>query len=312
MHNTAADPIMAFHMINEDVLRQDLTSRIEKLIGTKVESYRRVEGGYTPALRLLCGTAKGSFFVKVGATPLTSEFLRREIHVYKQVRGEFIPDLIAWEDHETEPILIIEDLSAHHWPPPWNERQVELALAQISAMHNTKASLESFAQVHGEKSFNWQTVAADRRPLLSIGIVNEQWLEAALPTLLKYEALCNTAGSTLCHIDLRSDNICITAKQAIFVDWNAACLSNPRLDLGFWLPSLAYEGGPEPERILPDAPEVAAWVSGFFAARAGLPEISDAPRVRLVQRQQLETALPWAVRVLDLPRLVTKQWSPLN
>ncbi|MGI8639393.1 MAG: sensor histidine kinase [Pyrinomonadaceae bacterium] len=67
------------------------------------------------------------------------------------------------------------------------------------------------------------------------------------------------------------------------------------------------EGGPEPEKILPDAPEVAAWVSGFFAARAGLPEISDAPRVRLVQRQQMETALPWAVRALDLPPLPTKE-----
>jgi hypothetical protein len=78
-------------------------------------------------------------------------------------------------------------------------------------------------------------------------------------------------------------------------------VSNPQLDLGFWLPSLAYEGGPAPERILPDAPEVAAWVAGFFAARAGLPGISDAPRVRLVQRQQLATALPWAARALGLP-----------
>jgi hypothetical protein len=52
---------------------------------------------------------------------------------------------------------------------------------------------------------------------------------------------------------------------------------------------------------LPDAPEVAAWVAGFFAARAGLPVIPDAPRVRVVQRQQLETALPWAARALGLP-----------
>lgn len=70
------------------------------------------------------------------------------------------------------------------------------------------------------------------------------------------------------------------------------CLSNPRLDLGFWLPSLAYEGGTEPEKILPDAPEVAGRVGGRFASRAGLPRIIDAPRVRAVQRRQLGTALP--------------------
>ncbi|HEV3467923.1 MAG TPA: hypothetical protein VG148_01270, partial [Pyrinomonadaceae bacterium] len=117
------------------------------------------------------------------------------------------------------------------------------------------------------------------------------------------EESCPTAGDSLTHWDLRSDNICISAGRAVFVDWSAACLSNPRLDLGFWLPSLAYESGVAPEKILPDAPEVAAWVSGYFAARAGLPEISDAPRVRTVQRRQLETALPWAARALDLPPL---------
>jgi aminoglycoside phosphotransferase (APT) family kinase protein len=113
----------------------------------------------------------------------------------------------------------------------------------------------------------------------------------------------------LTHWDLRSDNICIGNNAALFVDWNLACLSNPTLDLGFFLPSLAYEGGPAPERILPDAPEVAAWVAGFFAARAGLPTIPDAPFVRRVQRQQLETALPWAIRALNLPPLVGKNAS---
>jgi len=89
----------------------------------------------------------------------------------------------------------------------------------------------------------------------------------------------------------------------VFIDWNHACSANPRLDLGAWLPSLAWEGGPAPERILPDAPEVAAWISGFFASRAGLPQIPDAPYVRKVQREQLSTALPWALRALGLPPL---------
>lgn len=289
------------------MLRRELTSRIERLIGAKVESYRRVEGGYTPALRLVCETNKAGFFVKVGATPLTSENLAREIRMYNSVSGDFMPHLIASEHHESEPILIIEDLSRQHWPPPWNERQIELTLAQINALHNTPASLETFAQVHGMQDTNWQTVARNPEPFLALGIADANWLEASLPVLIDYEARCPTGGDSLTHCDLRSDNICITSQRALFVDWNAACLSNPRLDLGFWLPSLAYEGGLRPEKILPDAPEVAAWVSGFFAARAGLPQISDAPRVRTVQRQQLETALPWAARALDLPPLTTEE-----
>ncbi len=290
-------------MNSSGTLGSDRKSRISRLIGAPIESYRCVQGGYTPALRMICKTATASFFVKVGATLLTSKFLRREISVYNRVSGAFMPKLVAYEDSETEPILVIEDLSAYDWQPSWDERKVELALAQIEAMHDTKAQLEPYAEIRPALDHNWRAVAADPKPFLSIGIADASWLDAALPMLIANEARCTPSGNSLCHWDLRSDNMSFTESKAIFVDWNIACLSNSKLDLGFWLPSLEFEGGPKPESILPDAPEIAAWVSGFFASRAGLPDISDAPRVRLVQRQQLETALPWAVRALDLPTL---------
>ena len=282
------------------MLASDILSRIERLVGATIESYRPVGGGYSPATRLLCRTASASFFVKAGSTPLTSEFLRREMRMYNTICGSFMPRVIAMEDDQITPILVIEDLSTHAWPPPWNERRIELVLEQIDTMHRTAVTIETFAHAHGSP-FGWQTVAADPAPFLSIGITDAHWLDAALMSLIGAEQACSTEGTSLTHWDLRSDNICFSPSQAIFVDWNWACLSNPRLDLGFWLPSLAYEGGPQPERILPNAPEVAAWVAGFFAARAGLPNIPDAPRVRLVQRQQLEIALPWAARELGLP-----------
>lgn len=291
----------------EVMFRRELLSRIERLIGTRVESYSRVERGYTPSLRLLCATNAGSFFVKIGTTPSTSWNINREIHVYNRLRGDFMPQLVAWEEHESEPILITEDLSMHHWPPPWNEKLINLTLAQIDALHNTSAEIENFAEVHEALGPNWRALSESPGPFLSLEIADAQWLEDALPSLISYEEKCPTEGESLTHWDLRSDNICFTERRAIFVDWNGACLSNPRLDLGFWLPSLACEGGPLPEKILPDAPEVAAWVSGYFAARAGLPEISDAPRVRQVQRQQLGTALAWAVRALALPPLPAKE-----
>jgi hypothetical protein len=290
-------------MRKEETLDVALRASIEWLLGAKIESWRRVEGGYTPALRLLCQTAGGVFFVKVGTTPLTNHMLRCEIRNYSLIRGDFIPQLIGWEDDAVATILIIEDLSAAYWPPSWDERKVELVLAQIGAMHNTRAPLESFAQAHPTFGSYWQSVASDPESFLSLKLVDELWLEAALPLLIAAENACSTEGDSLTHWDLRSDNMCLAESRAIFIDWNLACLSNPKLDLGFWLPSLAYEGEPEPEMILPHAPEVAALVAGFFASRAGLPGISDAPRVRLVQRQQLSTALPWAVRALELPPL---------
>jgi aminoglycoside phosphotransferase (APT) family kinase protein len=214
-----------------------------------------------------------------------------------------MPGLVACEDDALAPILVLEDLSPHYCPPPWDERRVDLVLAQIDALHNTPAALETFAELFGTPDSHWRAVAADPEPVLALGLADRRWLDTALPLLIHYEDGCRTEGTRLSHLDLRSDNMCVTAEKAIFIDWNLACLSNPELDLGFWLPSLKHEGGPRPESILPDAPEVAAWVCGFFAARAGLPPIPDAPLVSVVQRQQLATALPWAVRALDLPPL---------
>jgi hypothetical protein len=49
-------------------------------------------------------------------------------------------------------------------------------------------------------------------------------------------------------------------------------------------------------------PELAALCAGFFACRAGLPEVPVAPGLRAIQRAQLEIALPWAARALGLSR----------
>jgi len=51
---------------------------------------------------------------------------------------------------------------------------------------------------------------------------------------------------------------------------------------------------------VPDSRGLAPLIAGFFAARAGLPPPLTAPKVREIQRRQLEVALPWAARELGL------------
>ena len=50
-------------------------------------------------------------------------------------------------------------------------------------------------------------------------------------------------------------------------------------DVAFFLtPSLTSEGGPQPEEVLPTCPpELVAFVSGFFASRAGQPQLPHEP-----------------------------------
>jgi len=52
---------------------------------------------------------------------------------------------------------------------------------------------------------------------------------------------------------------------------------------------------------MPDCPrELIAFVAGFFAARAGLPPVPNAPGVRGVQLSQLRPALRWATEAFGL------------
>jgi thiamine kinase-like enzyme len=280
-----------------------VAARAAALLGWTPTSWREVVGGYTPAARFVAARGAERAFVKVATTPLTAAFLRREGFVYERLTGAFMPRFIGWQDDESSPILVIEDLSEANWPPPWDGASVETVLAQIDALHASSAPLRSRPDVYGRDEGGWERVARDPAPFLSLGLASRERLVRALPPLREAEATCPLDGSSVCHFDLRSDNICLTRGEVRFVDWPAACLGNPQLDLGGLLPSLCFEGGPLPEDLLPDAPQVAAWVSGYFAARAGLPGVPDAPFVRRVQREQLTTALPWVARALKLDDL---------
>ncbi len=100
---------------------------------------------------------------------------------------------------------------------------------------------------------------------------------------------------------MHSANLCFAGERVLLLDWSYACRGNPRVDVAFWLPNLRCEGGPEPDAILPDEPGLAASLSGFWAANAGLPPPAPGSSVRAAQRRWLRVALPWAARALGLP-----------
>jgi len=277
-------------------------ARVARALGWEPLAWRRVTGGYSAAARYVAAADGRSVFVKVGVSALTSRLLSREIEAYRKVSAPFMPEMIGYDADAESPFLITEDLSAATWPPPWTSATVDAVLRTIESMHATPADLPKGGLLDGRES-GWPTVAEDPGAFLALGLVSREWLERALPVLVEAEAACVFTGDALTHLDLRSDNMCIARDGVKFIDWAEARLSHPDVDTGFWLPSLAYEGGPLPEDILPDAPAIAAAVSGFFAARAGLPVIPDAPYVRRVQREQLSAALPWVQRALGLPPL---------
>jgi len=201
--------------------------------------------------------------------------------------------------------LLLENLCAAHWPPPWTPARVETVLATLAAVHAAlpKVADLNLASCEAERPSlaSWARIAADPDAFLSLGFCDAGWLTAALPTLIAADVAAVLDGNGLLHQDVRSDNLCFSNGRAILVDWNWCARGNDLVDVAGWLPSLHAEGGPAPETILPHAGALAALLAGYFAWRAGQPDPFPGARVRQVQRQQLAVALPWAARALDLP-----------
>ncbi|HEY7294158.1 MAG TPA: phosphotransferase [Dehalococcoidia bacterium] len=263
--------------------------------------------GYTNNSRWLVTLADSrTVFVKAAVDAQTAGWLRIEHHVYATLNEPFLPRMLGWDGDGALPVLVLEDLSRAVWPPPWTPAAIGAVGDLLRAVAGTRPppGLRQLAEQR-EALAGWSLVERDPEPLLRLGLCAPAWLDRCLSTLRAAADAAPLAGDALVHGDVRSDNLCIRDDRALLVDWSQAVCGNALIDLISWLPSLHAEGGPLPEEIgvhrAPGAPELIALIAGFFAARAGLPQIPHARRVRGVQLQQLRVALPWAARTLGLP-----------
>lgn len=286
-------------------MKPEAVVRTELVLAATAVEWNPVASRYALGDRWLIRLDDGrTVFAKRAIGEATAEWLRLEHRVYSALRAKFMPELLGWEDAEL-PLLVLEDLSAAHWPPPWPPGSVEAVLRTFVEIAATPPP-DGLFRLADDPSWSWRDVAADPEPFLGLGLCSASWLDEALPALLSASEPGLLDGNGLLHGDARSDNLCIRDGRPILVDWNWACVGNPAVDVAFWLPSLTLEGGPEPDEIArayPGAATLAPIVAGFFAATAGLPPPAGAPAVRSFQLAQLEVALPWAVRVLELPEL---------
>ncbi len=276
--------------------------RIERALGWRPTHWALASartGGATAA-RLLVSSGGERAFVKLGTTELTAGWFRREHENYLALAGPFLPRLLGFSDDGIVPVLAIEDLSDATWPPPWDDEKIAQVLdtAALVHAHPIPSHLAAFTDEYRD---DWHRVASDPDPFLALGLCSAAWLERAVPALSAAAWAAPIRGSALLHCDMRSDNLSFRDGRAVIIDWDGPMVGNPDVDIAAWLPSLAAEGGPPPEAILPAAPELAAWIAGYFCARAGLEPIPEAPHVRPLQLAQARTSLPWAARALGLP-----------
>jgi thiamine kinase-like enzyme len=274
----------------------NLGQRLAELVGAEPLDWTPRAGGYSTAERYTVTLDDGRrVFVKTAEAEHMAAWLRREHEVYESLQGRFIPRLIGFDDHGGRPLLVIEDLSHADWTPRWTSDRVALVRASLDELHACPAppNTHPVGETYATWFDRWRIVETDPEPFLSLGLRSRAWLAERLPALIDAADAAPVDGDAVTHLDVRSDNLCTLEGRAIFVDWNFVSFAAPELDLAAWACSLALEGGPPPWTLLPDSPGFAAFISGIFAAVAGLPPPETAPSVREFQARQLGVALDW-------------------
>lgn len=214
--------------------------------------------------------------------------------MYESVHGDFLPHLVE----ARHGVLLLEDLSAAHWPPPYpgDVDALFAAFDQIAAT-SPPPQLRRLRDASA-----WEAIAAEPRPLLALGLCSAGWLERALPLLIEAEARVPRSGACLVHNDVWAGNLCFTERGVVLVDRAEAGIGNARIDLAFALLSLRVEGATMPR--VEDEAALAAFVAGIVAteASAAPPDWAvDGVKLREDQKADLAVALPWVAQQIDCP-----------
>lgn len=283
--------------------RDPLSERVEAVVGQRVVAIDEIPGagGYTPALRRIATLADGStVFVKAAVNDITTYWLAIEHCSYAALAGApFLPQYLGGDDT----ILVTEDLRGGHWPPPWRRNELDRVLATLAdvAAHTPPSDTHTLEQATPELPGFWREVADNPEPLLGLGVCTREWFDSSINTILEVVATASVSGDALVHYDVRSDNLCLLDDRVVLIDWSGTCRGRADFDVHCFAQTLAFEGGPPPDEVLPDAdPALVALITGYFARNATQPTIPSAPHVRTVQRKQLDVCLPWMSRLLDL------------
>lgn len=116
-----------------------LVARVQRLVAPlRPLAWTPAERGYTPAQRWVVQLSNGtSAFVKGAVDEATAQWLRTEHRVYSTIEASFLPEFLGWDGGGSNPVLLLEDLSAAYWPPPWRPGDADLVLLALARVHAT-------------------------------------------------------------------------------------------------------------------------------------------------------------------------------
>lgn len=298
-------------------LPASLRARVEAALGSPVRTAENRDTGFSPGLASVLTLADGrSVFAKAvsrGRNPDSYRMHRREAEVLAQLPSTVPAPRLLWSDIDDEWVTIVVEAVAGTVPRlPWCPTElrsfVSVAERLVVALTPSPVPAEPIQQTFAEAFSGWRTLAG--APESTVGL--DPWVCRHLERLAALEAEWPAAatGTSLLHGDLRGDNVLLTADRgAVVVDWPSVCVGAGWVDLVCALPSIAMQGGGDPEEVLagfrpaygvpPEAiTAVAVAVTGLFLYSSRQPPPLALPRLRGFQAAQAEAGLSWLRRRL--------------
>jgi aminoglycoside phosphotransferase (APT) family kinase protein len=290
-------------------------AEVERRLGSRVVAARTQTGGFSPGVAARLELADGGrAFVKAvspARNATTPSVYRREAQIVSAMPPSApVPRLLFVLDDDPDGwvVLVFEDVDGRQPALPWRDDELDRVLGAMAALaiDLTPSPLrpplvaDAAAAFGATDGLTWASLVATPDAKL------DPWSARHLEALADLETRAGEAsrGDTLVHFDLRADNLLLTDDGVRIVDWPHAHVGQAFVDLVWFAPSVAMQGGPPPRELVeryapardahPDALDaVVSGVAGYFTAGSLLPALPGLPTLRAFQAAQAEVARGW-------------------
>ena len=290
-------------------------AEIERRAGSAVVAAESKSGGFSPALASVLHLADGSsIFVKaVGPeiNPDSPDFLRKEEKIAPLLPADAPVSRFRWSFDEGPGgwVALAFDVVDGRLPrSPWDAAELELVIDAMIRLAESLTPSPVPAETIGRTDYSWKLFNQEKWAAIRDQFPKtlDAWSRRHIDRLIDLErqSAMLSDGETLLHIDLRADNMLLTDQGVVIVDWPHAQVGATWIDPLVMAPSVALEGGPDPETFLQRFPAARvadpaaldafiALITAFFLYNGALPDPPGLPTLRAFQRAQGEVALHW-------------------
>jgi phosphotransferase family enzyme len=272
--------------------------------GARPTFWQHVVAGHTHSEKWLVELRDGrTAFVKAGVETSARAQIEREASILESLAAPYLPAFYGAATVDGWSVLVVEDLSRAHWPPPYADDGAGLLETVMRVAATTPPDGLRRRPEGRPLGTYWQRIAADPEPVLAHGLFSADWLEEAQPVLDAAESSAQLAGEDFLHDDVWAGNVCYTRRGALLIDWASASIGDRRIDLAYALLSIRSSGSRPPPIDFPEEAAYAALLAGANAFQAAQPtddSILYGSVLRAGWLHDLGFALDWASDLLQL------------